>query len=54
MPDRYDLNQVAKAGFATLIIDLTSWPGNNMPLSVGVDLGSDGTVDQTLMLTDDG
>lgn len=42
----------ALTGDATLIIDLASWPGNGQPLSVDVDLGSDGSVEQTLMLSD--
>lgn len=42
------------AGDATLVIDLMSWPGNGMPLTVGVDMGSDGTIDSTLQLTDNG
>mgnify|MGYP001561649479 FL=1 len=42
----------ALAGDATLTINLSSWPGNGQPLAVDVDLGSDGAVDQTLMLSD--
>ena len=30
------------------------WPGNGMALEMDVDADSDGTIDQTVMLTDDG
>ena len=40
------------AGDATLVIDLMSWPGTGQPLTVGIDLGSDGTIDSTVMLSD--
>ena len=36
----------------SLSFDLATWTGNGSPLTLSVDLGSDGTVDQTEVLAD--
>ncbi|MDP2272477.1 MAG: hypothetical protein Q8K32_17210 [Archangium sp.] len=42
----------ALQGDATLSFDLATWAGNGSPLTLSVDLGSDGSVDQTEVLVD--
>ena len=42
----------ALQGDASLSFDLAAWAGNGTPLTVSVDLGSDGTIDRTDVLAD--
>ena len=42
----------ALQGDATLSFDLATWTGNGSPLTLSVDLGSEGSVDQTEVLSD--
>ena len=43
---------IALQGDATLSFDLATWAGNGSPLTLSIDLGSDGNVDQTEVLVD--
>lgn len=41
------------AATAVVSFDYAQWSGNGMPMSVGVDADGDGTVDSTVMVSDD-
>lgn len=43
---------IALQGDAAISFDLATWAGNGSPLTLSIDLGSDGNVDQTEVLVD--
>ena len=51
--DSFGYSGVELGGDATLFLEIASWPGPGQPLTVEVDEGSDGTVDQVLELPDE-